>query len=403
VSITLLLSLLAIGAATGCGSSSKSSSTSTSAVSSKSSPFRVVMVSDLSGPTKVYGAIDAAALKGTAAYLNQRGGIIGHPIATTVLNDNGDETTAVSVLDQYLASHPKPNMVFPGSSGIDAGGLIPLVKRDNILGFGVADSGTACLTNAQTTCPTAFVAGGPAKWQGITAAAWFKQHHYANVGVLQEEDAFSESETPPLQAALKTDGIKSTVASFSPTAVNVTPEISQLRAAGAQAIFAEVLAAPAGYAASGRASLGLVSKVPLVFDPGGASEDITKLGSAANLKNAYEETEFENVPALKVPARSLLIKYSKPYGGVTSQPVSIGAVPWQVLITLRDAAEQAKSIDQSDLINALNNLSPQAQKDALNIFARSVAFTKSVHENAANLTSAWDVVPVGPVQNGLVR
>jgi branched-chain amino acid transport system substrate-binding protein len=82
------------------GGSSSSSSGSASNTASKS-PFKVVMVADTSGPTKVYGTVDVASIQESAKYWNARGGILGHPITVTVLNDNGDETTAVSVLDQY--------------------------------------------------------------------------------------------------------------------------------------------------------------------------------------------------------------------------------------------------------------------------------------------------------------
>jgi hypothetical protein len=388
-----------------CGSSSSHPRSSTSRGKSQptaQSPFTVLQVIDTTGPTKVYGLIDEASMKAAAEYWNQHGGILGHPIKITVLNDNGDESTAVSVTDQYLSSHPKPNMIFAGTSGIDSGGLLPLVKRDHLLDVAVDDGGGVCAQHAQTTCPTAFIPAPPSAAQQVIVATWFKQHHYTKVGILQEEDAFSESETGPLQAALKADGIQSVVASFPPTAVDVKPQISQLKSAGARAVYAEALAAAAGYEASGRAQLGLVSTLPFVFDYGAGSLDLTKLVPVADLQNAYEGIAKSSDPYVKMPGRDLLIQFGGP--AVTAQPLIVASFQWEDLLLVHDAAQQAHSIDTDALVNALNHLSPQAQTDPLNTTAPVVEFTPSVHEDVspAGEYSAYEIVPVGPIRGGLV-
>lgn len=400
----LVLAALAISA---CGSSS-SNSTSSSAggksSASASSPFHVVMINDITGPTKVYGVIDLASMKAAATYLNQNGGILGHKVTVTELNDNGDEATAASDLVSYLSSNPKPSLVFAGTSGIDSGGLIPLVKRDDLLDIAVDDGGGTCLKNASTLCPTAYVPAAEAPAQMGAAALWFQQHHYTNVGILEEEDAFSEGEAPYLEAALKADGISYKLASFSPTAVDVKPEISQLQSSGVQAIFAEALGAPAGYEGIDRAELGLVSKIPLLFDPGASSEDLTKLISAPDLKNAYETIFGVDNPSQTWVARPLVVKYAAPFGGVTDQPLNVAAYAWTDLMIVRDAAEQANSIDQSALVSALDNLSQKGQTDPQFLTARRIMFTPADHEDAApGQEVSYSVVPVGPVVGGEVR
>jgi branched-chain amino acid transport system substrate-binding protein len=359
------------------------------------------MVIDTSGPTKAIGVVDEAAMKASAQYWNQNGGILGHPIAITVLNDNGDETTAVTQFDNYLSSHPKPDMVFAGTSGIDSGGLIPAVKRAHVLDVAVDDGGAACLMNAQVTCPTAFTPGPVSNKQQAPVAAYFNSKGYKKIGILQEEDAFSQSETPILQAALKADGISTTVASFPPTAVDVKPQLSELKSAGAQAVYAEALGAPAGYEAAGRQQLGLTSSLPIVFDYGAAALDLTKLATPAQLTNAYEAIAKSSDPYVKMPGRDLLIKYGG--SGVDSQPIIIASFEWQDLVTVHDAAKQANSIAVDPLVAALNNLSQSAQTDPLNMTAPGVEFSPSVHENISPLgQNAYEVVPVGPLKTGLV-
>jgi ABC-type branched-subunit amino acid transport system substrate-binding protein len=234
-------------------------------------------------------------------------------------------------------------------------------------------------------------------------AAWFKQHHYTNVGILAQLNGLSQSENQYLLADLKAAGIRYTVATFPPTAVDVKPQISKLQAAGAQVIYGEALGPAAGYIGKGRAQLGLVSR-PLVFDPGAGSEDLTKLMSAAELKNSYEVTWGANDPAQKYPGRDLLIKYAQPFGGVTAQPVSLGGFQWTDLILARNAAQQAKSIDTDAMVNALDHLSQKAQTDPLYLSARALLFTAENHEDAIpNGQAAYVVVPVGPLVGGLVK
>jgi branched-chain amino acid transport system substrate-binding protein len=395
------------GGATTSGGGATSSSASSSSASAASngpatgSPFTYLMVIDTTGPTKAIGVVDQAAMEASVKYWNAHGGIGGHPVKLTVLNDNGDETTAVSQFEQYVSSHPKPDALFPGTSGVDSGGLLPAAKREHILAMGVDDGGAACIKDAQTTCPTTFTPGPIAPNQQAPVGQFFISKGYKTVGILQEQDAFSESETPYLEADLKAAGIKVVTASFSPTAVDLTPEMSQLKSEGAQAVYAEALAAPAGFEAKARAQLGLVNTIPMVFDFGAASLDLTKLVPAADLVNSYEAIAKSSDPYVNMPGRTLLIANGSPV--VTSQPIIIASFEWQDLVTLHDAALQAGKTDVDSMTNTLENLAPKYQTDRLNMTSPGVEFTHDIHENMSPLgKKAYEVVPVGPIKNGMV-
>ena len=103
-----------------------------------------------------------------------------------------------------------------------------------------------------------------------------------------------------------------------------------------------------------------------------------------------------------MPGRTLLIKY----GGkaVTAQPMIVGSMEWQDLLLVHDAAAQAKAISVPALTNALENLSPAAQNDPLNMSGIGIKFTKDVHENVSpKAVATYEVVPTGPIVNGLVH
>jgi ABC-type branched-subunit amino acid transport system substrate-binding protein len=286
---------------TACSSQSSSSSDSPSSSGSSASsgsPFRLLAVIDTSGAASIYGVQQLIALKGSVAYWNAHGGIGGRKVTLAYINGNSDPTTAETSLIQWIASNGKPDMVWDGESGIDDAGIPPEIKRADVLAIG-QDSANVCLSNASVTCPTNFVPVPLSSVNMAATAAWMHQQGFKKVGLLAEEDGFSQSEVPVLKAALSKYGISTVEASFPPTAVDVTPEVTQLQAAGVNAIWGAALAAAAGYIATARANLGLVNKVPLAFDAGAAAQDLTKLVPAGAVRG-IEAVRADQQPAASV-------------------------------------------------------------------------------------------------------
>jgi hypothetical protein len=92
------------------------------------------------------------------------------------------------------------------------------------------------------------------------------------------------------------------LASFPEDAVDVTPEMQELKNAGAQAVYLEGLGAPAGYALKAHANLAW--NAPIVFDIAAGSLDITKLAPMSDDTNAYEDVYYEMHPRDKSPGLS---------------------------------------------------------------------------------------------------
>ena len=373
-----------------------------SSVAASKSPFTYVMVNDTSGPASVYGKQDAAAMQAAVNYINPKGGIGGHPVKLVMLNDNGDSNTGITVLDSYLTSHPKPNAVFPGTSGFDSAGVCALMTRDHLLGMGVDNCGGTLGGPCQTICPTTYTPGDQPSVAAGTLAQWFKKNGHHKIGVLLEQDAFNQSELAPFQAAATAAGLTTTVANFAPTAVDVKPQWSQLKAAGVDAVYVCTLGPGVGYAAAGRAQLGLAATVPVVWDLASASQDLTKVAPANELGNSWEEIPSSENPKVKMPGRTLLLKYIASTGGITD-PMIVASFEWQDIITLHDAALQAGSIATDKLVKALNNLAPKYQTDPLNMEATKIKFTPQVHLNTGgNPSTDYSVVRTGPLVNGMV-
>ena len=395
---------LAIVAA-GCGSSSSSSSSSTSGSSSAStssanSPITILSIGDTTGPTKIIGTTHLAGLEAAAAYYNAQGGIDGHKVVIHHYSDNNDDATAVTDLIQYMSSHPAPTMIDAGSEGGDAAALIPVIAKRNVFAMALNDGTYQCATNSQTNCPNEWTLADPGITDELPVAAWLKAHGVKKVGILEEEIDFTETETPDFIKALDQEGIAHTTATFPATALDLTPQVQQLKAAGAQAVFTEALVAPAGYALTGRAKLGW--NAPMIFDVAASSLDLTKLAPIADVKNnAYEDVFYEMNPKDPAPGIQHLLTYGKQFGGVAAVPLDVASTGWDEIVALNEAVkEDGGSLAVKNLDAAMLKISPT---DPNRTFTLKLAWSPSDHENVDAQSADFQVVPAGPVANGQVH
>jgi branched-chain amino acid transport system substrate-binding protein len=387
---------LAVGVV-GCGSSSSKTS-STSAKSASGTQIRVLWLGDLTGPAKVFGQVQLTGLEGAAAYYNANGGIDGHKVVVTHVSDNSDPSTAVSELLQQLGSSP-PTMIWGGSVAGDIAGTIPLIAKRRVFTIAENDGNHQCMTNASVTCPTEWTLGDPSIDPMLTLAAWLKQKGFKKVGLLQETDTLSEAETPDFVQAVSEAGIAHSIATFPATAVDLTPQMSELKSAGVDAVFMEALGAPAGYALEARAKLGW--NVPMSFDIAASSLDLTKLVPPADIANAYEDIFYEQDPSDPSPGIPAMFKWTKPYGTVGPAALDTMSVGWDALVALNDAVkEDGNNLSVNALDAAMLRITPT---DPLRTFSRRLGFSTSDHENVLGATDDFEIVPAGPVVNGQVH
>jgi branched-chain amino acid transport system substrate-binding protein len=395
----------------GCGSSSSSSSNSSSSSggsagssgSSKSasgSPINILSIGDTSGATKVIGTTHLAGLKAAAAYYNAHGGIDGHHVTVTSVSDNGDSTTAVSVLIKQLTTGSTPTMIDAGSEAGDSAALIPVLAKRKVFAMALNDGVHQCLSNAATACPNEWTLADPEATSDETATNWMKAHGIKKVGILEEQIDFTENETPQFEQAAKKAGLAYTVAEFPGNAVSLTPQLQQLKQAGAQAVFTEALVAPAGYALKARASLSW--NVPMVFDVAASSLDLTKLAPIPEVKNqAYEDEFYEMNPNDPSQGIKDLLKYSTPYGNVGAVPLDVASTGWDEVVALNAAVKTAGGKTDVKSLDAAMLKIPAT--DPERTFERRLGFSTSNHENVAGRPNDFIIAPAGPIVAGQVH
>lgn len=382
-------------------STSTSSTSSTNTTKATTQPFNVLDITETTGALTTIAEAQKAGLEAAAAYLNAHtGGILGHKIVITAVNDNGKTTTAVSELDSYLSSHSKPpNDVDDGEEGTIAAALLPVLATHHILSLGVSDAANICAT--VTKCPEQFVPETAAATQLKAVGVYVKTKGYTNVGILQIDTSFSANETPTMSKILQTAGAKTEVKTFKLTATTVTSEMSALKAAGAKAIVAEVIGAPVGYVIKARKAIGWT--VPIIGDPAFASTAVASLVPAATLKTVYAvvfpDTEYGN-PKMPPGVKTLITQLHKT-GVKITQPLNLYSLLWDGLIQISIAAKQANSITQGKIVTALENMKSSASP----LYATYVneKYSTSSHENVAANATTYPVAPEGPIVTGQVK
>ena len=389
-----------------CGGSSSSSSGGAASGAGKAgsgggshSPIQVLWIGDTTGPEKTIGVVQKAGIEAAVSYFNAHGGADGHHIELTTVSENSDAATATTELVSHLQSGT-PTMVVPGGDLSINAALIPVLAKHNVFAIAEDDGKQQCATNAAAKCPNTWTQADPPATSTLSAAEWLHRHHIKKVGLLSEQIDFAETESPEFLKAIGKYGIAHVTASFPSTAVDLTPQMQQLKAGGAQAVYVEALGAPSGYALKARANLGW--NAPMIFDIAAASLDLTKLVAPSEVKNnVFEDIFYVEDPKNPSPAIPLLQKLGDRYGPLTSQPLDDSGLAWDYIVNLNDVVKAAGGKTDVKSLDAAAIRMPAT--DRLRLFTRKLGWTTDDHENVHAAANDYEVVPAGPIIKGQVH
>lgn len=394
VSLTPALCVLA-AAVGGCGSSSPGATGSASA--SASAPIEILWVGDTTGPLKAYGAVQLAGVKGAADLFNRRGGIEGHRVRVRAVSDNGDPTTAATVLVRELHAST-PTMVWTGSASAEAAAMIPILARRDVFAIALVDGQAQCRRDAASACPHLWSLANSTSVPQQSVVDWMQGKGLRRMGLLEETTPFSAAETPFVLRAAAKAGMAVEKASFAPTAVDVRPQLQALKRSGADVVYAEGIGT-AQYALRARADMGW--EVPIVFDSAASAVDITKLAPAGDLRDAYEAPLYEQDARLPNPGLAPMVTWSGRHAAVTALPLTVTSTGWDAVVALNAAVKQAGgAIDTRSLDAAMLAVPPT---DPLRTLTHELGWTRDNHENVRGTPDDYAIMPVGPLVDGRVQ
>lgn len=376
-----------------CSSSSGSSGSSDTgaAVTSSGGTINILDITATSGPTAIYGTQETDGLEAAAAYYNAHGGILGKKISVTVENDNSDPATAASILTQQLSSNPgKWTMVWAGEEGTVSAALVPILKHYDVFASFVDDGNSACAQ--ASACPNLFTQSPPINVAEVADAAALKKAGYTKIGIIADQATYDQSELSYMTPALAKEGIKYTTVSFPSSAVSLTPEMSQLKGDGVQAVFALALGPSAGYVLQARAALGW--SVPVQFDVTGSSTDIASLVPAGDLTNVTETIQYCEDTSHDNLAFTAMVKYT-PHALAGNIICSIAGDGWGGTVLLAEAAAKAKSLSANALGSAAQTLTITNNE----VSYTTKCWTPADHEDSCEGPAYYEIVAAGQLKN----
>ena len=380
----LVGTVLALGLAA-CSSSSSSSPTSASSTPAGSSgtsalcsnipagPIKIANIVPLSGPTATSGVPTQLESAVAVAYFNAHDSVCGHKFALSSYNDKGDPATSLGIARQ-LVSQGNP-IILADSFSSAQNQIQPYLMQQKVLV--VNGDGAYALFNAAQN-PTAYSTGPSNAQYALLMVNWAKSHGDNNVGILSDGTSFSVELAADAEADTKAAGLKfiKTI-TYSPTAIDLTTPLTQLKEAGVQTLF------PTGFTGITAMVAGIkqIGWSPIVVGWGGLNDfGVTAAqlppGAVDGCDISY--TQGQPTSTLLTPQNVALLKGYQAKIGLNPETSGI-VTGYFYLLAVKHAIETANSLDGTKLAAALGA-------------------TSSLPTNVPGLNLDWTVTPT--VHNG---
>ncbi|HZQ83464.1 MAG TPA: ABC transporter substrate-binding protein [Acidimicrobiales bacterium] len=226
-------------------------------------PLRLLEEAPLSfAPLQPNAQTAVAAAKAAVSYVNSHGGVLGHPVELTVVDDAGNPTTAVTKLESAINSGSKPAVFLQADASTEAAAELPILAQNKILSFNQAPTSSS---GDPAKFPYNFDLSPSTANYASAFCPYVKSHGGSSVGILHGNDAYGDALGPAMAKACQDAGVKVTgTQQFELTALDMTPQLEALEAGHPSYLLLQAYGPPAGYVLQGLQKLGW--NVPVLGD-----------------------------------------------------------------------------------------------------------------------------------------
>ena len=237
----LIISILALGL-TACGSNN---------ASGKDAPIKIGGIFDFSGPTSGPGTPYGQGIQDFVKWKNANGGVDGRQIEFISQDYGYKVPTAEQLYSQYVG---EGIVAFQGWGTGDTEALRGKIADDKMPFMSASYSiNLANIADA----PYNFLIGTTYSDQMVIALQWAKDQGAKKVAILHHDSPFGQSPVPDGEAFAKANGIEMMAVAMPGGATDLTPELSQLEAFGAEYIIIQNVASPAALTIKNASDLGM--------------------------------------------------------------------------------------------------------------------------------------------------
>jgi branched-chain amino acid transport system substrate-binding protein len=252
-------------------------------------PYVIGAILSESGPGSTLGRPEADSMQMGVDEINKAGGIDGHPIALTILDDQSDATAAVNDFRSLVDKHPIAIFGTPLTPTSLA--IVPLAEQAHIplVSYASSVSVVAPVAEHQWTFKIPINDTEVAK----SMQAFMKRRNQTKVSFIYRNDDYGKTGMAHFADAGKADGFE--VISNDPIAAlagDATTQLTHVKSANPQALICWTSLPSANIIIKGYRELGL--QLPIYYSDGAATGVFPKQAGAA-LDGAYIATMKVNV------------------------------------------------------------------------------------------------------------
>ena len=390
--IGVLVAVVALGVTAACSSSSGSKGGSSTAAGSGSGsssaatvadPLRILLIAPTSSATLANNATTAVnAAKAAVDTINKNGGVLGHPVQLTVVDDAATPTTAVTKLQSALSGSDKPAIVMQADSSTVATAILPILTQNKVVSFNQAPNTTS---GDPSKTPYNFDLSPATANYAAAFCPQMKTMGAKTFGIIHNDSPFADSETDEVAKQCVAAGLTMVGnEKFALTALDVTPQLSSLQAKKPDVLMVSTYGAPSGYVLQGLNRLGW--NVPLLGDNAFMVSPVITTPPPSGMLGTANEA---NAKALVFASTAYSATQPQPVTDMINGMKAYGAIPAPLIVAYAydamvlgaaGAVAAGSTTDGAKIAAAIEKLPPGGPKTA--IFP---AYHFSATSHAANI------------------
>ncbi len=325
------------------------------AVGAANEPYLIGATVSQSGPGATLGRPEADSIQLAVDEINKAGGVNGHPLQATILDDESSATTAVNNTRKLLDQHV---IAIVGSSLTQTSlAMIPLATQAKVPMVSLASSSQVI----EPVSERQWIFKMPITDFHVAQAMqeYMRKHKQNHVAVIYRNDDYGKTGLSHFKDAGKNFGLDVVDAeAIDARASDATTQLTHIKAANAQAIVCWTTLPSAAVIIKAYRELGI--NLPIYYSDGAATGVFPQQAGAA-LNGAFIASTKINVADTlpnNDPQKKLLVRYIDAFvkGYPKDAPVSIfGGFGHDSVYVLKQALERAKSTDGEKLRRALEH------------------------------------------------
>lgn len=206
--------------------------------------YDILAVVSVSGAIADLGKASQNALKAAVDVINEDGGVLGREVRVEYVDDGGNPSEAVALVQAALASDSF-DMVWPGTTSAHALAVLPITQAAGIITVG---TGVSTALNDPSAYPLGFMTSAPAPASVASIIETLGEDGLSKVALIAPDSALGNDKIAAFEAQASKAGISVTAEKVDPKVVDPSAELARLQATNPEALVVMGALGPSGAA-----------------------------------------------------------------------------------------------------------------------------------------------------------